>query len=739
MRKQLLTKMLLIAASLFVGTSAWAGVLTLYQQNFNSETGVPTGWTQANGTLSLEVSGENKWLRETTAGSGSRTAWYTGSAIKDAIGSHTSYTLEFDCLIKEGTNTGNYAQGVWVTGSNLAQSWGTPTGYAIGVMKGSNATTYTIQANGAATGETVNLSSNTWYHYVCAYDHSTKKITFSILSQDKSSTIYAAKTFDYDYSADGKGVFQSIHFQAGRGSGYTELDNILLTTVSDDEAVTTPSIAVAYAGANRTVTITPGESSESNAVTTYYTLDGSDPTSSSSVYSLPLDIDADCTVKAISISSTSVASTIASQTVTVGKLKLATPTFTKTGYADGSYTVSMSSNQSGLAYPPASTTLYYSIDGGAATAYSSAISVAAGSTVTGYVTATNYTNSDNANLTTAVRPVLAEVWSIDFAGQATEDKGAVTVGTEAFTANGTSFGNISGAFTSNDNFGVKTGSSWLLRNNSRGLYSGNGSGTPVGVAGLTAGQYIKMVVSDMNSRSASGAASLVEDMSTTTELYIVANEDGNANINFNRYAYIKSIAVCNVVTSVPATLGTNGYATFASAYPLDLTTANLPAGVKAYKASVSGTTVTFTELNQTVPANTGILLEGTGTSVDIPVAASGTTVTGNAFEVNTTGATFAGDDDYYYFGLVKNTLTFGKFAPSSVAIPANKAYLKVLKTSVDASARELNVVFGDEATGINAIPNSEVMNNDCFDLQGRRVANPTKGLYIVNGKKVIVK
>ena len=102
MRKQLLTKMLLIAASLFVGTSEWAGVLTLYQQNFNSETGIPTGWTQASGTLSLEVSGENKWLRETTSGSGSRTAWYTGSAIKDAIGSHTSYTLEFDCLIKEG-------------------------------------------------------------------------------------------------------------------------------------------------------------------------------------------------------------------------------------------------------------------------------------------------------------------------------------------------------------------------------------------------------------------------------------------------------------------------------------------------------------------------------------------------------------------------------------------------------------------------------------------------------------
>ena len=363
-------KSLLVAAGLLVGSAnAWGVTKTLYSQNFNSESAVPSGWTQENGTLSLEADGANKWLRETTSGTGSRGAWYTGTAIKDAIGEYTSYTLEFDCKINEGTNTNNYSQGVWVTGSNLTQSWGEPTGYAIGVKKGSKESVYTIQANAAATTETVNLTSGTWYHYVCTYNHSTKKITFSILSQDQLSTIYAAKEFDYDYSADGKGVFQSIAFQAGRGSGYTELDNILLTTEVDEEVVNAPEIlAPAYSGANRIVTITPGTSSDGEAtVNTYYTLDGTEPTIESTEYTSAITITEDCTVKAITISSNDVSSDVTSLAVTVGKLTLVAPKFTKTAYASNKYTVRIDNDQSSLAFVPGSVTVYYSIDDEAAT------------------------------------------------------------------------------------------------------------------------------------------------------------------------------------------------------------------------------------------------------------------------------------------------------------------------------------------------------------------------------------
>ena len=212
---------------------------------------------------------------------------------------------------------------------------------------------------------------------------------------------------------------------------------------------------------------------------------------------------------------------------------------------------------------------------------------------------------------------------------------------------------------------------------------------------------------------------------------------GTETLSSNSKARVDYLTLQSVV---PATLGTNGYATFASPYALDLTTANLPSGVTAYKASVSGTTVTFTALNQTVPANTGVLLRGTST-VNIPVAAAGTAVEGNDFLVNDGGATFAGDASYYYFGLVKDSdpLTFRKFDPSATAIPADKAYLKVLKGSVDA-ARGLEFVFDDEATGVNEVRSQkEDVRSEWFDLQGRKVAQPQKGLYIVNGRKVVVK
>lgn len=77
----------------------------------------------------------------------------------------------------------------------------------------------------------------------------------------------------------------------------------------------------------------------------------------------------------------------------------------------------------------------------------------------------------------------------------------------------------------------------------------------------------------------------------------------------------------------------------------------------------------------------------------------------------------------------------------SGTIPANRSYLAV-GTDVNVNAR-LSISFADddEITAIETIANSQQLkaNGQYYDLQGRKVAQPAKGLYIINGRKVVVK
>lgn len=80
---------------------------------------------------------------------------------------------------------------------------------------------------------------------------------------------------------------------------------------------------------------------------------------------------------------------------------------------------------------------------------------------------------------------------------------------------------------------------------------------------------------------------------------------------------------------------------------------------------------------------------------------------------------------------------------SDVTVGANKAYVDI--SQITTSAPELGAVTiefnNNNTTGISAVNDSEFMVNgsDIYNLNGQRVAQPTKGLYIVNGKKVVIK
>jgi len=86
---------------------------------------------------------------------------------------------------------------------------------------------------------------------------------------------------------------------------------------------------------------------------------------------------------------------------------------------------------------------------------------------------------------------------------------------------------------------------------------------------------------------------------------------------------------------------------------------------------------------------------------------------------------------------------------TSVATPSVNAFRAYL-TAGSNTARALTFSFGEETTGINSIDNGQLImdNGAVYDLQGRKVSEASassvnsvlpKGLYIINGKKVVIK
>jgi len=152
---------------------------------------------------------------------------------------------------------------------------------------------------------------------------------------------------------------------------------------------------------------------------------------------------------------------------------------------------------------------------------------------------------------------------------------------------------------------------------------------------------------------------------------------------------------------------------------------------------VSGTEATATELT-IVPANTPFLVKNTAdekmtflfivTDGDqLPAVNYYPGFTGT-LDATTIDASTADQTNYAFNGkefvYVKNAINIG----------ANKAWLEV----ANANARALTIVFG-EATGINSMVNGQWSMDTWYDLQGRRVQKPTKGVFIRNGRKVVVK
>lgn len=225
--------------------------------------------------------------------------------------------------------------------------------------------------------------------------------------------------------------------------------------------------------------------------------------------------------------------------------------------------------------------------------------------------------------------------------------------------------------------------------------------------------------------------------STTTTTALSAVEFGHYFDKAKKSAKVslKSLRIVEETapTTVNLTLNTAPdytYSTYSPEWDLDFSTVN---GIEAYKATVSGEKVNLEKVNGKVRAYEGLLIKNVNhvASVSIPTTTEATALEGN----NLVGVTaplsasnFTGKTAYI---LVSDT-EFQRITDTSTnKLAKGKAYLELPA----GAAAKPSILFFGEATGINGVAVEKKADNAIYNLQGMRVKTPTKGLYIINGKK----
>lgn len=175
------------------------------------------------------------------------------------------------------------------------------------------------------------------------------------------------------------------------------------------------------------------------------------------------------------------------------------------------------------------------------------------------------------------------------------------------------------------------------------------------------------------------------------------------------------------------------YTTYVPNHDLDFTS---HAKFTAYIATGATTSAVSVSPVNKVPAGTPIILKATetGSAITVPVAASTDDMTGNLLKAGDGVTAIGGNGKYDYI------LKDGAFYHASEgSVAPGKAYLHLDAAPAESLAPFLSIDFG-ETTGVNTVKGSEFkVNGEVYNLNGQRVAQPTKGLYIVNGKKVVIK
>ena len=236
--------------------------------------------------------------------------------------------------------------------------------------------------------------------------------------------------------------------------------------------------------------------------------------------------------------------------------------------------------------------------------------------------------------------------------------------------------------------------------------------------------------------------------STTANPTIFTMGTANATVTANFIA-----TTAKITLNAACTDGEKYYGTYSSSKAFVV-----PSGLTVSEIKIVEGKLDITNYNtdDIVPANTGVMVSST-TSGNHTITLSdeaGTSVLGanNMLKpsgdagITADGMAAAASGCKYYRLTMHNAASnppgeigfwWGAENGAAFALSANKAYLAV---PTGGSGAPNLLWFDNGSTGVDEVRGKmEEVRGDFFDLQGRKVANPTKGLYIVDGKKVVVK
>lgn len=491
----------------------------------------------------------------------------------------------------------------------------------------------------------------------------------------------------------------------------------------------TPESSEVVAGSTVTISTTTADA------TIYYTTNGDEPTTESTLYSDPITINADMTIKAIAVKDGMSNSNVASASYTI----IVTPTIT----------VSTNSIEATVAGKDGTITVTYN---NITEVEAEVVFCDSEGNAAEYEWITAEINNENnvyyvigENTSTEARTAFIKVYALDDEAEdvyseiitITQAGVVVDYATLPFAYDGNATGELPSGLTQSG-LGSKTyanspkiGFDTTDDNLILKIQGGVPAVLSFDIKGNSFSGGTFTVQTSVDGETYSDIATFTELGATTTEQYYIP-----ANICYIKWVYTEkvngNVALGNINLNEGALVkfNSNGYATFACPAALDFSDSE--AGYSAWQVTgVAGESIYFSQIESKVAAGTGILLKGeANATVTLELADSGDDISEtNKLEGITEATEVAADT---YFGLKGNE--FVKVNAGTIA--AGKA---VLPASLAAGVKSFTFNFNGVPTGVNGFETVDAENARIFNLAGQRLSAPQKGLNIVNGKKVLVK